>query len=600
MPQPLPVEELRQLLLSEEERKAVFKLRGNDAVVFMDRLLLTLDVLRADGQTDQLILRSEACLLKLSQKSRLLPTSFLVENVVCDSRDPAGGGGFADVYKGQLSTTAVALKVLRIHVAGALLTEVEKNFCREALIWRQMQHPNILPFLGISKTVFPGRLCMVAPWMDAGSVMTYIKAHPTADRKALLLQVSAGLIYLHERSPAVIHGDIRGANILIDARGNACLADFGLAILADSLATITSSSTSSTRGNVRWLPPEVLNPSQFGGGYLRKEPAVDVYSFAGLCYELFTDQIPHYEQRSDFQVMTDVLAGIRPPKPLISMTQGDLSDSVWETMQKCWAHDPSARPTMYEVANAFREVEPQVFGIVPLDLTLEVTRTPSGRLNCAEPFSSHNGHELIFLGYEDGLWMGSRQGGGLRRVMTLKNVTHCAVLHNLDVVLVLGDKPHATVRSIWACAIRDLVAAQNPEQVELHRVIPWNHKAIMFIAGDFHGRNIVVYLRHCTGREYQNLHVHGKVCGVLEANHQVISGQKRPSWFARHLQKNAQWFVEVGTSYTDFVYHDEKGSQPWLDLCFIDGGWAILTREGVVLCPLSKVKENFYEAVGRT
>ncbi|KAJ7762662.1 kinase-like domain-containing protein [Mycena metata] len=359
MSQRFRVEELQQLLLSEEDRKAVFKLRGNDAVVFMDRLLLTLDSLRVAGQTDQLILRAEACLLKLSQKSHLLPTAFLIENVVCDSRDPAGGGGFADVYKGRLGNATVALKVLRVHVAGTLLAEVDKNFCREALIWRQIQHPNILPFLGISKTVFSGRLCMVAPWMDAGSIIGYLASHPTADRKVLLLQVASGLVYLHERSPAIIHGDIRGANILIDAHGNACLADFGLAILADSLATITSSSTSATRGNVRWLPPEVLNPSQFGGGYLRKEPAVDVYSFAGLCYELFTGKIPYYAQRSEFQVMTDVLAGTRPPRPRANMTQGDLSDSIWDSMRRCWAHDPSARPTMYEVANSFREGEVQ-------------------------------------------------------------------------------------------------------------------------------------------------------------------------------------------------------------------------------------------------
>ncbi|KAJ6450245.1 kinase-like domain-containing protein [Mycena sanguinolenta] len=386
MPEQFQVEDLKQLLLSEDDRKAIFELRGSEAVAFMDKLLRTLDSLRSNGKTDQLLFRAEACLLKLSQKSHLLPTSFLVENVVCDSRDPSGGGGFADVYKGRIGNNAVALKVLRIHVAGAVLAKVEKDFCREALIWRQLKHPNILAFLGISKVVFPGRLCMVAPWMDSGNILGYLASQPTADRKALLLQVASGLVYLHERSPAVVHGDVRGANILINALGQPCLADFGLAILADSLATMTSSSTSNTRGNVRWLPPEVLNPTQFGGGYLRKDPAVDVYSFAGLCYEVYTGEIPYYAQRSDFQVMTDVLGGIRPARPLASMTRGELSDAVWDCMEKCWAHVPSERPTMYEVANTFREAEVKVFGIAPISLNLQETRTPSGRLNCAEPF----------------------------------------------------------------------------------------------------------------------------------------------------------------------------------------------------------------------
>ncbi|KAJ7762661.1 citron-like protein [Mycena metata] len=191
--------------------------------------------------------------------------------------------------------------------------------------------------------------------------------------------------------------------------------------------------------------------------------------------------------------------------------------------------------------------------------------------------------------------MGSRRGGGLRRVLTLKNVTHCAVLQDLGLVLVLGDKS-PTHLSIWACAIRDLIAAENPEQVELHRITPWNHRTTMFIAGNFHGRNIVVYLRRSTGREYQNLHVRGMVCEVLEANEQMISGHKRPSWFARNVQKDPQWFSQFGTSYADFAYNDEKGSQPLLELCFIDGGWAILTLEDVVICPFSKVRKAFDEA----
>lgn len=204
MSEQFQLEDLKQLLLSEDDREVIFKLRGSEAVAFMDKLLRTLDSLRSNGKTDQLLFRAEACLLKLSQKSHLLPTSFLAENVVCDSRDPSGGGGFADVYKGRIGNNPVALKVLRIHVAGAVLAKVEKvishippsptaaeffffqDFCREALIWRQLKHPNILAFLGISKTAFPGRLCMVAPWMDSGNILDYLASQPTVDRKALV------------------------------------------------------------------------------------------------------------------------------------------------------------------------------------------------------------------------------------------------------------------------------------------------------------------------------------------------------------------------------------------------------------------------------
>jgi len=82
--------------------------------------------------------------------------------------------------------------------------------------------------------------------MSNGNVNTYIQSHPHCDRSLIvslwfdrihilfptsnllfkLQQVSLGLSYLHSQN--VIHGSIRGSNILIDNEGRAVLADFGL------------------------------------------------------------------------------------------------------------------------------------------------------------------------------------------------------------------------------------------------------------------------------------------------------------------------------------------------------------------------------------
>ncbi|KAH8790440.1 hypothetical protein DL96DRAFT_1488202, partial [Flagelloscypha sp. PMI_526] len=96
-------------------------------------------------------------------------------------------GGFADVHKGSLTNgPPVALKVLRIFVPDTAKSQMVKDFCREALIWRQLIHPNILPFMGISRTAFHDQLCMVAPWMQSGTITDYLEKHPTSDRKALV------------------------------------------------------------------------------------------------------------------------------------------------------------------------------------------------------------------------------------------------------------------------------------------------------------------------------------------------------------------------------------------------------------------------------
>lgn len=53
---------------------------------------------------------------------------------------------------------------------------VQQQFCREGLTWRQLSHPNILPFLGIDAKEFmeSKTLTMVSPWMEHGTLMEYI------------------------------------------------------------------------------------------------------------------------------------------------------------------------------------------------------------------------------------------------------------------------------------------------------------------------------------------------------------------------------------------------------------------------------------------
>lgn len=100
----------------------------------------------------------------------------------------------------------------------------------------------------------------------------------------------AGLAYLHGLTPPVIHGDLRGANILVtsDEPGcppRCCLADFGLALVAE---TQTLTSTSEIRGASRWLSPEHIDPSAFRDHDLVRDrlPARDVYAFACTVIEV--------------------------------------------------------------------------------------------------------------------------------------------------------------------------------------------------------------------------------------------------------------------------------------------------------------------------
>ncbi|KAJ7202578.1 kinase-like domain-containing protein [Mycena pura] len=212
---------------------------------------------------------------------------------------------------------------------------IRAQICKEALVWQSLQHPSILPFLGIDQETFPGYLCLASPWMEQGTVLKYLESHGMANVDRLLFEIAEGLQYLH--SQQVVHGDLRGANILISNGWNACLADFGLTSFSDVTA---STDTSHNRaGSLRWMAPELIDPEKFGQRFLRT-PATDVYAFGCVCLELYTGQPPFADFR-ETAVILKVSDGVRPERPTCAPT---MSDTLWDLVNDCWEQQSTNRP----------------------------------------------------------------------------------------------------------------------------------------------------------------------------------------------------------------------------------------------------------------
>ena len=103
-------------------------------------------------------------------------------------------------------------------------------------------------------------------------------------------------------SPPNTHNDSQ-ANILINERLHACLADFGLSTIVgaersaaanDSLISVAEEASLmsfTTGGTTRWMSPELLDPDQFGITDCRPTKQSDCYGFGMVVYEVRVDAI---------------------------------------------------------------------------------------------------------------------------------------------------------------------------------------------------------------------------------------------------------------------------------------------------------------------
>ncbi|KAG8815778.1 hypothetical protein FRC19_000814, partial [Serendipita sp. 401] len=166
-------------------------------------------------------------------------------------------GRYSTVYLGVWNKKQVAVKVIQTVIS---LHKTRRKFRRESQIWARLQHPNILPFLGVKEEAGFG-ICgaLISPWCPHGS-SSYIQqlSGMPVERMRLVLEVANGVKYLHSREPIIVHGDLKPANILIDEDGSAKICDFGLIRLIKEEVNTGMTTTTLHTGTTRYLSRELV------------------------------------------------------------------------------------------------------------------------------------------------------------------------------------------------------------------------------------------------------------------------------------------------------------------------------------------------------
>ncbi|KAK0502314.1 kinase-like domain-containing protein [Armillaria luteobubalina] len=270
--------------------------------------------------------------LKLARVHDCVPRCLTIGGFKTTGNYPFARGHFGDLWRGEVEGREVAIKRGRIFTGENNITKVLRKMTREAIIWGQCDHPNVLPFYGIYRDSAPSSFCLVSPFISNGPLRQYLSNNDNPDRHRLALDITRGMNYLHKMF--IVHGDLKGDNILITDDHRAVIADFGISF-AMGITFFGTSSSSRKGGTVKWQPPEVLNgnPNSF---------STDVYSLACVYFEVFDGSLPWGNLNDGAVVMNVSVRKRHPPRPK-HLAKTDL---WWKLMVQCWAYESSLRPTL--------------------------------------------------------------------------------------------------------------------------------------------------------------------------------------------------------------------------------------------------------------
>ncbi|XP_027692786.1 serine/threonine-protein kinase WNK2 isoform X9 [Vombatus ursinus] len=214
-----------------------------------------------------------------------------------------GRGSFKTVYKGLDTETWV--EVAWCELQDRKLTKLERQrFKEEAEMLKGLQHPNIVRFYDFWESCAKGKRCivLVTELMTSGTLKTYLKRFKVMKPKVLrswCRQILKGLLFLHTRTPPIIHRDLKCDNIFITGpTGSVKIGDLGLATLK------RASFAKSVIGT-----PEFMAPEMYEEHY---DESVDVYAFGMCMLEMATSEYPYSECQNAAQIYRKVTCGIKP------------------------------------------------------------------------------------------------------------------------------------------------------------------------------------------------------------------------------------------------------------------------------------------------
>ncbi len=196
-----------------------------------------------------------------------------------------GHGGMGVVYKARQRglNRLVALKILPPQISTE--PTFAERFAREAQALARLSHPGVVTVIDLGQS---GSLYyFLMEFVDGVNLRQMLQAGPLAPRDALglVLQVCEALEHAH--GEGIVHRDIKPENILVDKKGHAKIADFGLSkLLGVTRPDLQLTVSNQVMGTMHYMAPEQMDQP------LEVDQRADLYSLGVVFYEMLTGELP--------------------------------------------------------------------------------------------------------------------------------------------------------------------------------------------------------------------------------------------------------------------------------------------------------------------
>ncbi|KAJ8681432.1 hypothetical protein QAD02_017219, partial [Eretmocerus hayati] len=279
----------------------------------------------------------------------------LVSAMSYESR--CGGQVFAQT--GHYHGVVVRIKELKF----SKKKDISRDVMKEMRILREIRHGNLNSFIGAC--VEPMRILLITDYCAKGSLYDIIE---NEDIKlddmfiaSLIHDLIKGMLYIHESSVLVCHGNLKSSNCVVTSRWVLQVSDFGLHDIRQSAESDSIGEHQYYR-NLFWKAPELMRDPH---APIRGTQEGDIYSFAIILFEIIGRKGPYGGVDLEPKEIIDRVKRypedgeppFRPNIDVLSESEADCADYIVNTITDCWAESPELRPDFKTVRTRLKKMK---------------------------------------------------------------------------------------------------------------------------------------------------------------------------------------------------------------------------------------------------